>query len=46
LKQPVTSSYRGYEIITTLPASGGACLAGTLRVLEHDEIGAMGLNTD
>lgn len=46
IREPVTGTYRGYQIISTPPASsGGTHIVEVLNILENYDIGAMGVNT-
>ena len=45
-REPVTSTYRGYEVISTPPSSsGGTHLIEILNVLENYDIGSMEVNS-
>jgi gamma-glutamyltranspeptidase/glutathione hydrolase len=43
--EPSRISYRGYDVLTNTPAGGGICMAQILKIVEHEDIGALGLNT-
>ena len=46
IREPVTGTYRGYQIISTPPASsGGTHIVEVLNILENYDIGSMGVNT-
>ncbi len=42
---PLRINYRGHEILTTPPASGGICLAQVLKIVADDDLGALGFNS-
>jgi gamma-glutamyltranspeptidase/glutathione hydrolase len=43
--EPLWLTYRGYELATNPPAGGGVCLAEILKIVEHEDLAALGLNT-
>src|SRR5215470_18415081 len=46
IRQPLTGTYRGYQIVTMPPpSSGGAALLEMLNVLEHYNVGDLGVNS-
>lgn len=46
VREPVTGTYRGYQIISTPPASsGGTHIVEVLNILENYDIASMGVNT-
>lgn len=45
VEAPLSIDYRGHEVLTNNPAGGGICLAQILKILEHEDIAAMGLNS-
>src|SRR5690606_10914017 len=45
VEQPLTTTYRGYTILTSPPAGGGICLAQILNILERTDIASLGLNS-
>jgi gamma-glutamyltranspeptidase/glutathione hydrolase len=46
IRQPLTGSYRGYQVVTMPPpSSGGAALIEMLNVLEHYDVSDLGLNS-
>lgn len=44
-RSPVKTTYRGYEVVTFAPPSGGCALVEMLNILENYEIRSMGHNT-
>lgn len=42
---PLVGSYRGRRVSTAPPAGGGLCLLQILKILEHDNLQSLGLNT-
>lgn len=44
-RNPVHTDYRGYDVITFAPPSGGCTLIEMLNILEHSNLRAMGHNT-
>jgi gamma-glutamyltranspeptidase/glutathione hydrolase len=46
IREPVTGTYRGYQIISTPPASsGGTHIVEVLNILENYDLASMGVNT-
>ncbi len=46
IREPITGTYRGYQIISTPPASsGGTHVVEVLNILENYDIGSMGVNS-
>src|SRR5207237_4320635 len=45
VSEPLRLSYRGYEVSTNPPAGGGICMAQILKIVEHADLAALGLNT-
>lgn len=45
VSEPLEVSYRGYSVFTNPPAGGGICLAEILKIIEHEDIAALGLNS-
>jgi gamma-glutamyltranspeptidase/glutathione hydrolase len=45
VEAPLEVSYRGRRVLSSPPAGGGSCLAQTLKILEHEDIAALGLNS-
>jgi len=43
--EPIRIGYRGYQVVTTPPATGGICLAQILRIVEQADLGALGHNS-
>ncbi len=43
--EPLWCTYRGYELATNPPAGGGICLAEILKILEHEDLASLGLNS-
>ncbi|RIK34801.1 MAG: gamma-glutamyltransferase [Chloroflexi bacterium] len=42
---PIVIDYRGYRVVTNPPAGGGVCVAQILKIVEHEDIAALGHNT-
>src|SRR5690606_3686684 len=45
VSEPIRISYRGQTVLTNPPAGGGICMAETLKIVEHEDIAALGLNS-
>lgn len=46
IKEPVSTTYRGYTVMSSPPASrGGACIIQSLNMAENYDIASMGYNT-
>jgi len=45
VSEPIRVNYRGQTVLTNPPAGGGVCMAGTLKIIEHEDIAALGLNS-
>lgn len=43
--EPIRFTYRGHNISTSPPASGGICLAQILKIVERENLAALGLNS-
>lgn len=43
--EPLTIDYRGYTVATNPPSGGGICMAQILKILEHEDIANLGLNS-
>lgn len=44
-REPVHTDYRGYEVVSFAPPSGGCTLIEMLNILEQNDLRAMGHNT-
>lgn len=44
-REPVKTTYRGYEVAAFAPPSGGCALVEMLNILENYDVGSMGHNT-
>ncbi|HYI14671.1 MAG TPA: gamma-glutamyltransferase [Thermomicrobiales bacterium] len=45
VSEPIRMTYRGQTVLTNPPAGGGICMAQTLKIIEHEDIAALGLNS-
>lgn len=45
VSDPLEIMYRGQRVLTNPPAGGGICMAQTLKIIEHEDIAALGLNS-
>jgi gamma-glutamyltranspeptidase / glutathione hydrolase len=45
VEDPIRIEYRGNTILSNGPAGGGICTAQILKILEHEDIASMGLNS-
>lgn len=43
--EPLTVTYRGYAVATNPPSGGGVCLAEILKIVEHEDLASLGLNS-
>ena len=44
-EEPISTTYRGYEIFTNRTWTQGICLLQALNILEHDDLASMGRNS-
>jgi len=45
VSKPIRIEYRGQTVLTNPPAGGGICMAQTLKIIEHEDIASLGLNS-
>lgn len=45
VSEPIRVEYRGQTVLANPPAGGGICMAQTLKIIEHEDIAALGLNS-
>lgn len=45
VSEPLSITYRGQTVLTNPPAGGGICMAQTLKIIEHEDIAALGHNS-
>jgi gamma-glutamyltranspeptidase/glutathione hydrolase len=43
--EPIRFTYRGHDVLTNQPAGGGICMAQIMKIVEHEDIAALGHNS-